>query len=309
MNENQEAHWVTSLEATGRYRVLRRLAPAPVVEASPAGARRAVLLDVETTGLDPAKDEIIELAMVPFYYSAADELLAIGAPFDELREPVVPISDEVTKLTGIDQAMVAGRSIDPAQVAAFAGTGLVIAHNAAFDRRFVERFCPALAANPWACSMSEIDWREAGFESTKLAYLALSSGFFYDRHRAVHDCHAAIELLARPCQATGRPPLRDLLVSARRSGTRCWADNSPFEAKDILKARGYRWNGDDNGQPRAWWTDLDRERLDEEVEYLRREIYRFDAPLRIAEMTAFNRYSDRFDILDYAAAGAFSARE
>lgn len=307
MSGEHEEQWAAALEATGRYRVLRRLAPAPVAEAPPTGARRAVLLDVETTGLDPARDEIIELAMVPFYYSAADELVAIGAAFDALREPAVPISAEVTKLTGIDQTMVAGRTIDPAHVAAFAGSSLIIAHNAAFDRRFVERFCPALAANPWACSMHEVDWREAGFESTKLAYLALSSGFFYDRHRAVHDCHAAIELLARPCQATGRTPLRDLLASARRSGTRCWADNSPFEAKDILKARGYRWNGDDNGQPRAWWIDLERERLAEEAEYLRREIYRYDAPLRIAELTAFNRYSDRFAVLDYPASGASPA--
>lgn len=46
--------------------------------------------------LDPAKDEIIELAMVPFYYSAADELVAIGGAFNELREPAVPIAPDVT---------------------------------------------------------------------------------------------------------------------------------------------------------------------------------------------------------------------
>lgn len=301
MSEDRDEQWAAALEATGRYRVLRRLVPGSIVDTPPAGARRAILLDVETTGLDPAKDEIIELAMVPFYYSAADELVAIGGAFNELREPAVPIAPDVTRLTGIDPSMVAGRTIDPADVAAFAGASLVIAHNAAFDRRFVERFCPALAANPWACSMSEIDWREAGFESAKLAYLALSSGFFYDRHRAVHDCYAAIELLSRPCQATGRAPLQDLLASARRGGTRCWADNSPFEMKDVLKSRGYRWNGEDNGQPRAWWIDLERDGVAEEVAYLRREIYKYDAPLRIAELTAFNRYSDRFAVVDYGA--------
>lgn len=299
MSGDRDEQWAEALEATGRYRVLRRLAPGPIVDAPPASAKRAILLDVETTGLDSSKDEIIELAMVPFYYSAADELVAIGGAFNELREPAVPITPDVTRLTGIDSSMVAGRKIDPVNVAAFAGSSLVIAHNAAFDRRFVERFCPALAANPWACSMSEVDWREAGFESTKLAYLALSSGFFYDRHRAVHDCYAAIELLARPCQAIDRAPLQDLLASARRSGTRCWADNSPFEAKDILKSRGYRWNGEDNGLPRAWWIDLERDRLADEVAYLHREIYKYEAPVRVAELTAFNRYSDRFTITEY----------
>lgn len=298
MSEDHEEQWVSALESTGRFRVLRRLAPAPIVEVPPVGARRAVVLDVETTGLDPASNEIIELAMVPFYYSANDSLLGIGEPYNALREPSVPISVEVTKLTGIDQSMVAGRTINPTDVAAFAGSSLIIAHNATFDRSFMERFCPTLVANPWACSMAEIDWKEAGFESSKLAYLALSSGFFYDRHRAIHDCHAAIELLVRPLP-TGRTALQELLASARRNGVRCWADNSPFEAKDILKTRGYRWNGEDNGQPRAWWIDLSIDRLVEEISYLRQEIYKYDAPIPIAELTAFNRYSDRFAITNY----------
>jgi len=304
MSEDRDEQLAAALEATGRYRVLRRLAPGPLVDTPPAGTRRAVLLDVETTGLDSGKDEIIELAMVPFYYSANDELVGIGEPYNALREPSVPISMEVTKLTGIDQSMVAGQTIDPTDVATFAGTSLVIAHNAAFDRRFLERFCPALASNPWACSMTEVDWREAGFESSKLAYLALSSGFFYDRHRAVHDCHATIELLTRPCPPAGRIALQELLASARRNGTRCWADNSPFDAKDILKGRGYRWNGEDNGLPRAWWIDLSNDGLAEEVRYLRREIYKYEAPVRIAELTAFNRYSDRFAITEYLTASS-----
>jgi len=304
MSEDRDEQLAAALEATGRYRVLRRLVPSPLVDAPPAGTRRAVLLDVETTGLDSGKDEIIELAMVPFYYSANDELVGIGEPYNALREPSVPISAEVTKLTGIDQSMVAGQTIDPTDVAAFAGTSLVIAHNAAFDRRFLERFCPALASNPWACSMTEVDWREAGFESSKLAYLALSSGFFYDRHRAIHDCHATIELLNRPCPPAGRTALQELLASARRSGTRCWADNSPFDAKGILKGRGYHWNGEDNGLPRAWWIDLSNDGLAEEVRYLRREIYKYEAPVRIAELTAFNRYSDRFAITEYPTASS-----
>lgn len=299
VNDGRNEQWVEALEATGRYRVLRRLDPGPIVDVQPVGTKRAVFLDVETTGLDAGHDEVIELAMVPFYYSQDDRIIGIGEAYSALREPSVPISAEVTKLTGIDQSMVAGRSIDPADVAAFAGTSLVIAHNAAFDRRFMERFCPAMANNPWACSMAEVDWREAGFESSKLAYLALSSGFFYDGHRAVHDCHAAIELLARPCAPDQGTPLQVLLASARGKGMRCWADNSPFEAKDMLKARGYRWNGDNNGQPRAWWIDMPNDRLEEEVGYLRREIYKYEAPVRVAELSAFNRYSDRLVIIDY----------
>ncbi|WP_298163848.1 3'-5' exonuclease [Novosphingobium sp.] len=284
---------IAALEAQGNFRVLRRLHPIEPMREVPTGARRAVLVDVETTGLDPSKDEIIELAMVPFFYSANDEIVGIGDSFSALRQPSRPISAEVTKLTGIDSAMVAGKSIDPADVAAFADGNLVIAHNAPFDRRFLERFCPALAENPWACSMSEVGWAGEGFESSKLAYLALSSGFYYDRHRALNDCHAAIELLSRPLPVTGMRALAALLASARGTTLRCWAENSPFESKDVLKLRGYRWNGDDNAQPRAWWIDVREAEIEAEKAFLCSEIYKRVLPLPTAKITAFNRHSDR----------------
>lgn len=293
MTSSTPDEMIAALEAQGDFRVLRRLQLTEPMREVPAGARRALLVDVETTGLDPDKDEIIELAMVPFFYSANDEIVGIGDPFSALRQPALPIPAEVTKLTGIDNAMVVGKSIDPAEVAAFAGGNLVIAHNAPFDRRFLERFCPALAENPWACSMSEVNWASEGFESSKLAYIALSSGFYYDRHRALNDCYAAIELLSRPLPVTGRRALAVLLASARGTTLRCWAENSPFESKDVLKLRGYRWNADDNAQPRAWWIDVRENEIEAEKAFLCSEIYKRVLALPTAKITAFNRHSDR----------------
>jgi DNA polymerase III epsilon subunit-like protein len=100
--------------------------------------------------------------------------------------------------------MVAGQQIDPDEVSEFAGRAdLVVAHNASFDRRFLERFCPPFCAKPWACSMAEIDWAAEGFEGTKLAYLAAGFGFFFDRHRAANDCLAAVELLSQTLPRSG----------------------------------------------------------------------------------------------------------
>ena len=43
--------------------------------------------------------------------------------------------------------------------------------------------------------MSQVEWQSEGHEGVKLAWLAAGAGFFYDKHRAVNDCHAGIELL------------------------------------------------------------------------------------------------------------------
>ncbi|MBP7703778.1 MAG: 3'-5' exonuclease [Caulobacter sp.] len=282
-----------ALEASGEYRVLRKL-KAPAVGEATAETRMGLFLDVETTGLDPRQDEIIELAMVPFFYLPDGRIVGTGEPFDRLRQPSQPISAEITALTGIDDAMVADQVIDRDEVAAFAApAALIVAHNAAFDRRFAERFSPVFTTKPWACSMAEVPWTEEGSEGVKLAYLAMGQGFFYDRHRALNDCYAAIELLSRPLPRSGEVAFSKLLASARRPLWRIWAENSPFDLKDRLKARGYRWNGDPGPAPRAWFVDVPEEQLQEELTFLQTEIYLQDVDLLRRRISAYDRYSDR----------------
>lgn len=283
-----------ALDATGEYRVLRRLILGTRF-ATPDGTetRKGLYIDLETTGLDATRDEIIEIAMVPFSYSLDGRIFDVGQPFQAFRQPSKPIPAEITALTGISDAMVAGKTIDPAEVTSFAApAALVVAHHAAFDRKFAERFSDVFKTKAWACSMSQIDWQAAGFEGTKLAYLATGAGFFYDRHRAVEDCHAAIALLATPLP-NGTLPLSQLLEQARRPTMRIWAEHSPFELKDQLKARGYRWNADATQAPRAWYIDVDEEAHQAEIAYLAKEIYQREISPLTRKVTAYDRFSDR----------------
>lgn len=281
------------LEASGRYRLLRRLDGCTLASA-PAGAvlRDGIYLDTETTGVDPVRDEIIELAMVPFKYDLEGRICAVGEPFVALREPSVPISAEITRITGITPEMVAGKTIDPDAVSVFIDNAVVvIAHNAAFDRKFVERSCEAFKLKGWACSMSQVAWAEYGFEGTKLSYLAAQSGFFFDGHRAENDCLAGLEVLGRALP-TGRTALAHLLETARQPSWRIWAENSPFELKDMLKARGYRWNGE-GAAPRAWYVDVAEADREAELIYLQTEIFGGEVHLPMRKLTAFERFSDR----------------
>ena len=127
----------------------------------------------------------------------------------------------------------------------------------------------------------------------KLGYLAAEAGFFYDRHKAAEDCAAVIELLARPLPTSGALALAKLLEAARQPTSRIWAVNSPFETKDTLKARGYRWNDGADGRPKAWYVDVPETTREAELAWLYREIYKRPVDLRIERVTAFSRYSER----------------
>jgi len=284
-----------ALEASGDYRVVRRLRPRPGHLPGPeTPVRYGLVVDVETTGLDARQHEIIELAMTPFSYGLDGTVFMVGESFQGLRQPAVPIPPDITAITGITNEMVAGCWIDPAEVARLAApASLVIAHNAAFDRRFLERFSDVFSTKPWGCSLSQIDWAAEGFEGTKLAYLAQAAGFFYDRHRATHDCLATVELLASLLPRSGVTGLSRLLNAARMPSWRIWAENSSFDLKDRLKARGYKWNGDPGPQPRAWYIDVPDGQREAELHFLRTEIYQREIDLLVRRIDAHDRFSDR----------------
>jgi DNA polymerase III subunit epsilon len=284
------------LEASSDYRILRRLRPTSTMPFGDGSVKkRGIFLDVETTGLDAANDQIVELAMLAFDYSADGQLCAIGESYEALRDPGRPIPAAVTALTGISDAMVVGKSIDVEEVSAFIhGADLIVAHNAEFDRRFCERLSGVFAEKAWACSFREVAWADEGFDSARLGHLAIGHGLFFDAHRAIDDCRAGLEILSRPLPRSGRTALAALLESARRPRWRIRAVGAPFAARAALKSRGYRWNDGSNGGTRAWYVDADENALDAESEFLRLEIYRRqDVAIYARRVSAFDRYSER----------------
>jgi DNA polymerase III subunit epsilon len=262
------------LEASGEYRVLRRLRRAPRVDRAelPAGTLEALALDLETTGLDHVVDVPIEVGLVRFAYDHDGRILGVTDELEALEDPGRPLSPEVVRITGITDADLAGQRFpDDAVARLLDGVGLVIAHNAGFDRPFAERRWPAFEEKAWGCSLREIDWRDAdGYEGGGLGSLLAAHGLFFGAHRAVEDGYALVELLGRTLPTSGETALNLLRASARRTTVRLWAVGSPFESKDLLKARGYRWNG----EARSWWTDVAEEAVDEELAWLRAEAYR-----------------------------------
>jgi DNA polymerase-3 subunit epsilon len=287
---------VRKLEGNGDYRVLTRLGtPTRYCQPNGSETKTGVFLDLETTGLNYLNAEIIEIALIPFRYSSEGKIFEVLEPFNQLQQPKTgPIPKEITKITGITNEMVEGQQIDKLRLSELVSqAALVIAHNANFDRKFAEAEFDFFAAKPWACTMSQIPWREEGMEGGKLEYLAMKSGFFYDAHRASKDCYAGIELLSRNLPMTGRLAMTVLLEEARKSTRRVWAERAPFDFKDILKERGYRWNDGNDGRPKAWNIDVSEDGLSSELSFLRKEIYQREVELPTTTITALDRFSDR----------------
>jgi DNA polymerase-3 subunit epsilon len=277
------------------YRVLRRLQTREVFKERPLDAPviKGVVLDTETTGLDIHSDRVIELGMVFFEFNPqTGDIYRVTDVFDELEDPGFAIPPASIAVHHITDEMVQGKRIDDlALEQKLKGVEVVIAHNASFDRPFVEARWPIFMSKKWACSIRDIDWKTEGFGSAKLEYLLSTQGLFYEAHRAETDCWALLSLLNFVLPQSQQPALLSLLETLNAPQARVYALNSPFETKDLLKSRGYRWQA----ELRCWSKVLqgDQEKS-QELAWLKHHIYGDrQARVEVETLGATMRYSLR----------------
>lgn len=300
MNDEMEI-MAQKLEASGHYRVLRQFVPVDSFtskEAVPPGTlRKLAVVDCETTGLDVHVDHIIDLGIVVVEFDPATGLLYdVVARISQLEDPGSPLSAEITELTGITDAMVAGQKIDDALVnTVLEDVALVIAHNAGFDRAFLEKRLPVFATKWWACSMADGPWDAMKTGSKKLEWLVITLlKLFYGAHRALIDAEVVLPLLMHPAP-DGRTALAHVVVTARKPSYTVWAVNSPFDQKDVLKGPlKYKWSdGSEPGKPKAWHkhgiTDLDTE-----LQVLRDTVYLGAGSVTLDTRDGFSRFTERY---------------
>ncbi len=160
---------------------------------------RAAFIDVETTGLNPAYEEIIELAISLFAFNReSGKILGIIDEYIGLREPSCPISRGAFLVHRISKQTVQGKVLDQIKIEALISQAdFIIAHNAGFDKGFVGRLFPMVLAKPWYCSMNGIKWYQKGYPSKALQKLLIAHQIHVDRaHRAGADVQACLMLLS-----------------------------------------------------------------------------------------------------------------
>ncbi|MGI6201354.1 MAG: PolC-type DNA polymerase III [Christensenellales bacterium] len=185
----------------------------PQIVTAPTGPvdQPMVVVDIETTGLDPKRCRIIEIGAVK---------VAGGKVVDRygsLVNPGVPISDEITKLTGITNDMV---SDAPGEAEAmggfldFAGDLALVAHNASFDFSFLRPAAKRLGRPITAPVLDTLMLSRSAFPAFgrhSLGALVKKFNIRLDNHhRAVDDAEATAHVLFKLLEAVAAKNVADL---------------------------------------------------------------------------------------------------
>lgn len=300
MNTLEAEIAVTGLHSTGDYKVLRRMNlghDSRFARKAIANSRIGICIDTETTGLNHACDKIIELGIVAFEYDPLTaEIIQVVDRYSAFEDPGVPLSAETTAITGITDDMVSGKSFDDEYVCRLADkASLVIAHNAAFDRKFIEARYPVFSRRPWACSITQIDWHAERITTRVLEYLLFKFGWFINAHRALDDAEGLLGVLLEQLPVSNKPVFKALLDKYEEVTSKICAVGAPFDKKDLLKQRGYRWSDGTQGSCKAWWTSVAGDLEKDELFWLSSEIYSGGSmdSVEISRVNAFDRFSVR----------------
>jgi DNA polymerase III epsilon subunit family exonuclease len=153
-----------------------------------------VVFDFETTGTEPLTDMITEIGAVKIVDGRIVER------FGTLVNPGVRISQKITELTGIDDAMVADKpsfSQIAGDVYKFFEGAILVGHNVDFDYKFLRKHSSECGYYYYNKSMDTLQFsREAmpGLGNYKLKTVAEKFGIEFNAHRAVDDSYATAQM-------------------------------------------------------------------------------------------------------------------
>lgn len=185
-----------------------------------------VVFDTETTGLDPERDEIVQLAAL----RVVNGRIVDGEVFETLIDPQRPIPPGATAVHGITPQMVIGAphiGEAGARFHRFAAGAVLVAHNAPFDMAFLRRHEADICQrfdNPILDTVLASAVLFGQGESHSLDALASRFGIIIPeaaRHTALGDAEATAQALVRMLpmlRARGFPTFGDLVGEMRKHG-------------------------------------------------------------------------------------------
>ena len=201
--------------------------------------RRCLIIDVETTGLNPAVDRVIEIGAVLYSVTNRTTLVQFSVlvandenPAEKVNRIPVSALREVRELDDspapLQSTLTTLRSL----------ADVIVAHNAEFDRSF---FRGKWLELPWLCSAFDFTWPAASRDVSGLIHLALEHGIgVSSAHRALSDCQLIAALFDR--MALYGCDLQEMFAHAMRPKA-LFQSLQPFDHNEVAKAAGFKWDG------------------------------------------------------------------
>lgn len=248
---------------------------------------KVCFLDLETTGTNKESSKIIEFAgKLAAINKENGDLIGIIDSYQSFNDPEELISPVITRITGITNKDVEGHSLDWEIISSILNKAdIVVAHNATFDRGFMDIYLPLSKEKVWACSVNDINWSQRGFNAKGQEILCIWHGFYYESHRAMYDVDALIHLVTYDVKGQNKASL-ELISNSVKPTYKIVAINSPYETKDLLKLRNYRWNR----VKRYWWKNIFIEDLESEKEWMADNIYNGHFQGQVVEIELTDKY-------------------
>ncbi|MGB1000475.1 MAG: 3'-5' exonuclease [Prochlorococcaceae cyanobacterium] len=224
----------------------------PLVAPPKVSADQLLILDTETTGLDPEVDQVLEVGailfsvpqravlaqlsfLLPVEANAAEPLNGIRAGATQAPQPWQPSLQLLQQFASCAQ--------------------LAVAHNAAFDRQWFGHGALPDLPLPWLCAMEDIHWPADRLLRPRPSVrdLALAYGVpVWAAHRALTDCIYLAQVFERCDQL-------EQLIAEGREPRHLYRAQVSYDERHLAREAGFRWNDPVHG---AWSRRLSERQLE-----------------------------------------------
>ena len=208
------------------------------------------ILDTETTHISPKDGNLIEIACI--LYNVPNKTIIQQA------STLLPSNDNAAfKINRISLSALAPPAL-PLTVspmihaidAMIVRSDYIVAHNAEFDKSWIEQKTILINEIPWICSCYDFKWPDECNGAKKLTDIALSLDVpVVSAHRALTDCQLLAQCFSK---------LTDLEVRLEDAAKprQVYISSLPFDKNDTNKEHGFQW---DKLVPKKWAKKLTEE--------------------------------------------------
>ena len=204
--------------------------------------RTILIVDVETTGLEPETGKLVEVGAALFdvqHRAVLSQVSTLLPVRENGAEHINGIRAEMTQAAPEAVLKQAKELVRALSVHADA----YVAHNAAFDSKWL----PSFRDKPWICTMEDVRWPRAKKGHPSVVSLALDYGVpVWAAHRALTDCTYLAQVMERE-------PELEMLLAAALEPRQYYVAEVPYDQRQLCKDAGFVW---DRQVPKAWSKKL-----------------------------------------------------